>query len=172
MPQVGVRTINGVDTEVHADAHGMFRIMLEGKALGSGNNLDTAIAQARNEINRSKTAVNVEFITKTGGEKGVATGMHSRNRTIMASIGGGKKEQLDYNYRAFSAVMPKNKLDRWFEIQAQLKALKEEASLLERGYEIRLRERVEEAINEAQKKTLGGITAAAAARRTGAKRRR
>jgi hypothetical protein len=81
----------------------MFFIQIEGKTIGSGNTLDAAVVEARNAINREKTKVDVQFITKTGGERGVATGFHSRNRTVMAKIAGGKGEQLDYNYRAFKA---------------------------------------------------------------------
>ena len=171
MPQVGVRTINGVDTEVHADPHGTFQIVIDGKTVGSGNTLDAAITKARAEINRTKTKVEVRFITKDG-EHGVAHGMHSRNRTILAKIGDDQAEQLQIGYQALSPDMPPAKLKRWLAIQEQLKALQSEQRTLDSQYGIRLRERVEAAINEAQKKTLGGVTAAAAERRLGGKKRR
>lgn len=163
--RVGGRTINGVDTEVHASPDGMFYIQIEGKSIGSGTTLDTAIVQARNAINRDKTTVNVEFVTKRGGERGVATGFHSRNRTTMAKIAGGKTEQLDYNYKAFRHDIPQDKLDRWFEIQATLDKLKTEQQQIILAYEINLRESVQHAITNAQSKTLAGATARAAARR-------
>lgn len=165
--RVGGRQINGMDTEVHADADGNFYIQIDGKSIGSGTTLDAAVTQARNAINRDKTTVNVEFITKTGGERGVATGFHSRNRTTMARIAGGKSEQLDYNYKAFRADIPKAKLDRWFKIQDTLNALKTEQQAIAKEYEITLRESVQQAINDAQRKSgrLGDITARAAARR-------
>jgi hypothetical protein len=169
--KVGVRQINGVDTEVHADPHGMFQIQVDGKVMGSGNTLDAAITKARAEINRTKTKVEVKFITKDG-ERGVATGMHSRNRTILARIGDDKSEQLQINYQALSPDMPPAKLKRWLEIQDQLRTLQAEQRTLDNQYGIRLRERVEDAINSAQKKTLGGVTAAAAERRLGGKKRR
>src|SRR3954465_9712828 len=134
--RVGGKNINGVDTEVHATPDGIYQIQVEGKTIGSGETLNTAVTQARNAINRDKTTVNVEFVTKTGGEHGVATGFHSRNRTIMAKIGGGKGEQLDYNYRAFRHDIPQDKLDRWFEIQQELTKLKDEQSMILRNYEI------------------------------------
>jgi hypothetical protein len=168
MPKVGHRNINGVDTEIHADANGMFQIQVDGKVMGSGNSLDAAIT---NEINRTKTKVNVEFITKDG-ERGVATGMHSRNRTIMGRIGDGGSEQIDFNITVFSPDMPPAKLKRWLAIQDQIKALRNEEGQINTQYGIRLRERVEAALNEAQKKTLGGVTAAAAERRLGGKKRR
>jgi hypothetical protein len=149
--RVGGRTINGVDTEIHASPDGMFSIHIEGKSVGSATTLEGAVTVARNAINREKTKVNVPFITKSGGERGVATGFHSRNRTVMARIADGKGEQLDYNYRAFKADMPKDKLDRWFEVQTTLTNLRAE--------------QVQQAITEAQSKTLGGVTAKAAARR-------
>jgi hypothetical protein len=165
---VGGRSINGVDTEVHADATGMFQIKVDGKVVGSGESLNAAVTQARNTINRDKTVVNVEFVTKTGGERGVATGFHSRNRTIMAKIADGKGEQLEYNYKAFKADIPKAKLNRWFEIQTQLLAIREEQQKIIKEYEITLREVVERAVTEAQSKTLAGVTTRAAARRDSA----
>jgi hypothetical protein len=163
---VGGRNINGVDTEVHADATGMFQIKVEGKVVGSGESLNAAVTQARNAINRDKTVVNIEFVTKTGGERGVATGFHSRNRTIMAKIAGGKGEQLEYNYRAFRHDIPKAKLDRWFKIQQELTRLKDEQQQISREYEINLRDSVQHAITEAQSKTLAGVTTRAAERRS------
>jgi|SRR4051812_47546281 hypothetical protein len=163
--RVGGRTINGVDTEIHASPDGMFSIHIEGKSVGSATTLEGAVTVARNAINREKTKVNVPFITKSGGERGVATGFHSRNRTVMAKIADGKGEQLDYNYRAFKADMPKDKLDRYFEIATMLTNLRAEQRVIEGQYEITLREKVQQAITEAQSKTLGGVTAKAAARR-------
>jgi hypothetical protein len=173
MVKLGTRIINGVSTEVHATNDGIFQIQIDGKTIGSGETLDAAVIQARNAINRDKTTVNVEFITKTGGERGVATGFHSRNRTTMAKIAGGKGEQLDYNYSAFKPDMPQDKLDRYFEIKTAMDSLRSEQRKLEDEYSINLRESVQQAITEAQGKTLAGITAKAAARRTvGHKRRR
>jgi hypothetical protein len=163
--RVGSRTINGVDTEVHASPDGMFYIQIEGKSIGSGNTLDAAIVEARNSINREKIKVEVPFITKSGGERGVATGFHSRNRTVMAKIADGKGEQLDYNYRAFKANMPQDMLDRWFEVQTTLASLRAEQKSIEGQYEITLREKVQQAITEAQGKTLSGAINKAAERR-------
>jgi hypothetical protein len=163
--RVGGRQINGMDTEVHADADGNFSIQIDGKSVGRGTTLEAAVTQARNAINRDKTTVNVEFITKTGGERGVATGFHSRNRTTMARIAGGKSEQLDYQYRAFSPDIPQAKLDRFFEIQTTLNTLKAEQQAIVKEYEITLREQVQQAITAAQSKTLAGATARAAVRR-------
>ena len=168
---LGTREINGVETEVHADKSGRFYIQINGKSVGSGTTLDAAVAEARNTINKDKTVVNVEFVTKDGGERGVATGFHSRNRTTMAKVAGGRGQQLDYNYRAFRADIPKAKLDRYFEIQEQIRTLQAEKNGLDKEYEIMLREHVQQAITNAQSKTLGGVTARAAARRTGTKRR-
>jgi hypothetical protein len=163
--RVGSRKINGVDTEIQANEYGQFFIQVEGKTIGRGNTLDAAVVEARNSINREKTKVNVQFITKSGGERGVATGFHSRNRTVMAKIADGKGEQLDYNYRAFKANMPQDMLDRWFEVQTTLASLRAEQRAIEGQYEFTLREKVQQAITEAQGKTLSGAINKAAERR-------
>ena len=169
--RVGSRTINGVDTEVHADAHGRFYIQIDGKTLGAGDKLDVAIVEARNAINREKTKVNVVFITKAG-EHGVATGFHARNRTVMAKIADGKGEQLDYNYKCFKADTPKATVDRYNEVEQQIRALQAERNLIDKEWQVTLREVVQRAIDDAQKKSLGGVVAQAAVRRTGVNRKR
>lgn len=171
MVRVGSRTINGVDTEVHADAHGRFYIQIDGKSIGSGDTLDAAVIEARNAINRDKTKVEVAFITKAG-ERGIATGFHSRNRTTMAKIAGGKGEQLEYQYKCFKPDMPKATVDRSNEIEQQIRTLQAERNQIDKEWGVMLRDLVQQAITEAQSKTLAGVTAKAAERRTGVVRKR
>lgn len=169
--RIGSRAINGVDTEVHADVHGRFYIQIDGKSIGSGDTLDAAVIEARNSINRDKTKVEVAFITRAG-EHGVATGFHSRNRTTMAKIADGKAEQLEYQYRCFKPDMPKAATDRFNEIEQQIRTLQAERNVIDKEWGVMLRDLVQQAITEAQSKTLAGVTAKAAARRTGVVRKR
>jgi hypothetical protein len=162
--RVGSRKINGVDTEIQANEYGQFFIQVEGKTIGSGNTLDAAVVEARNSINREKTKVEVKFITRDG-EPGVATGIHSRNHTVMAKIAGGRGEQLDYSYRCFNSDMPKQQVDRYIEITDQLSRLQSERSQIDNTWGMLLREAVQQAITEAQGKTLSGAINKAAERR-------
>jgi len=150
MIKVGGRNINGVDTEIHVDVQGTFYIVVDGKQIGNGTTLENAVGVARNAINRDKTVVAVAFITKTGGERGVATGFHSRNKTIMARIAGGPSEQLEYSYQAFKPLIPEAKVTRWFEIKDRLEVLRAEQRRIEDDYGITLRAEVQDAISKAQ----------------------
>jgi hypothetical protein len=169
--RIGSRTINGVDTEVHADVHGRFYIQIDGKSIGSGDTLDAAVVEARNSINRDKTKVEVAFISRAG-EHGIATGFHSRNRTTMARLSGGKSEQLEYQYKCFKADTPKTTVDRYNEIEQQIRTLTAERNGIDKEWGVMLRDLVQQGITDAQSKTLAGVTAKAAERRTGVVRKR
>jgi hypothetical protein len=161
--RVGSRKINGVDTEIQANEYGQFFIQVEGKTIGSGNTLDAAVVEARNSINREKTKVEVKFITRDG-EPGVATGIHSRNHTVMAKIAGGRGEQLDYSYRCFNLTCPSSKSIAISRSLISLAAFRR-AQPDRQQWGMLLREAVQQAITEAQGKTLSGAINKAAERR-------
>lgn len=100
MTKVGDKTIGNIECEVHANEHGSWQIVHNGESIGSGTSLDAAVAKARDTLNRRKQKVKVPFITQAG-EKGIATGLNSRDRRVLTVMEDGSKPQLSNNEAVF-----------------------------------------------------------------------
>lgn len=79
-------TISGFEVEVNITHYGQFQVDYNGTTIGHGDTLDQALNQARTRIAKMKVRVSVPFITHAG-EKGVGTGVHASNHSVLVRIG-------------------------------------------------------------------------------------
>lgn len=159
MALVGTREINNRECEMHADQYGRWHIKLDGKSIGHHEeSLDKAVAAARQSIKKMQVKVEVPFIS-LAGVKGVATGFHTRNGSILVRMDGDDNSPLDRNVIAFKPDTPQDVVDRYWENEKEQQALKTESRkiLEEHGFGggnyggRRLYYAVERAIEEAVK---------------------
>jgi len=149
MTMVGTKNILNVDVEIHVDKYGTFSLREDDKVLGSGDTLDAATAKARQELNKRKVRVEVPFLTRAG-EKGVATGFHARNRTVLTRVEGEAHAfETMTARRMFPPDMPKDKLQRYLTLQEQQSTIKREINQIEREFEYDLYGAVAKAIDAA-----------------------
>lgn len=141
--------IGGVQCEVHVTGEGMFEVYPKGEnatRLGYAETMERAIAQARPKIAKRKVKVEVVFFTKAG-ERGVATGFHSKNGNVMARIDD-RSVQLKYGeeLKGLHPSTPREKMERMIECREQSKKLLAEARDIEYEYTFDLKDAVEAAV--------------------------
>lgn len=149
---VSNEVISGVDVEVHADgrAGSWFIQGQNGARLGWGDTKDKAMAQARTKIAKTKTRVKVEFVTAKG-ERGVATGLHASNGSVLAKIDGLSVQLSSYGEReVLSSDVPAEKVARMIELREKAHAAEREAAAIQQEYKIDILKAVTAAIAEVQ----------------------
>jgi len=118
--------------ELHATDGGRFVIYNEGEGelheriLGSGETLDAAREEAKRNIRKNRVKLQVRFITR-GGEHGVVTGVHARNRTLLVRLDDQPhqipRHRLEHELRP---DIPQEALDRILAIGEEMSKLTEE----------------------------------------------
>lgn len=136
MPLVKEDTIGDLAVEIHVNpSTGYFQVKTaaDGESIGHADTMDKAIAQARQKASQRKVRVSIPFITKAG-ERGEATGIHSKNRTTLVRIEG-EAQQLDGRQaKVFPADMPPEKLNRFMELDQEIRKLTSESRAIETEY--------------------------------------
>lgn len=150
MAVVGEVTITGVSLEVGASAaSGNFTLSLDGEVIGRGETLDKAKAQARAALAKRRVKVEVPFVTKQG-ERGVAHGIHQRNRTVLVRMGAsGSAAELQGYSEQFRPDIPADVLERFLEAGRAAQLLEKERSAISKEWSLDLRKAVVCAIDEA-----------------------
>jgi hypothetical protein len=147
--------IAGKQVEVHASAHSMgaaFEMIFDGEVIGRGDTWEKARDKARAALAKKKVRVEVPFITRSG-QHGVATGINSRTRKVTAKVnttGRSASTQLEKYERVLSPQIVKDgKFEHLMELRQRERDLDREIHAIERQYEMRLGDVVEEAIEAA-----------------------
>jgi hypothetical protein len=149
MPLLGTKEILGTEVEVHADKYGTFRINDGDKVIGSGDTLDAAVTKARQELNKRKVKVEVHFMTRDG-KRGVATGFHGRNHTVLTRVGGEAQAfEPTSARRMFPPDMPKAKIQRYLTLKEQEKQIRADINAIDREFEFDLWSATTKAIDAA-----------------------
>lgn len=152
--------IAGTSVDVFCSSSGMFSVLRsnwheqdasELDSLGSGREYDKAIASARSRLSKERVKLNIPFITKKG-EKGIATGIHQRNRTVLCKIDG-QAEALSYGTKVFKADIPDVEIKQVQDLQERIDKARRELKLLDDEYEFNLHETVTRAVEEAATET-------------------
>lgn len=152
MPFIGIQEINSVRYEIHANASGGWQIREEkpdhdGRVIGTGSTLDAAINNARQQINREKVKIAVNFVTHDG-ERGVATGRHGRNRTILVRVNGKAEQWEGYRVNVLRPDIPKDDIDRLLELDERIGKLQAEKREIVQEWKFDLDKAVDEAIQQ------------------------
>lgn len=149
MSLLGTKTVLGTEVEIHADQYGTFRINLDDRTIGSGDTLDQAMTKARQELNKRKVKVEVHFMTRDG-KRGIATGFHGRNRTVLTRVGGeAQAYESTTARRMFPPDMPKAKIQRYLTLKEQERTIRTEVNGIEREFDFDLYTATQKAIDAA-----------------------
>lgn len=143
--KIGSDTISGQKVDIEADARSQrFYITLKGDILGRGETLERAKRDAAVTIRKRRVKVAVPFAL-ADGRRGVADGIHQKNRSVLSSIDG-KREDLGYNPKALRPDIPDETLKRIGDIDEETRTLQRERGAIVREYELDLVREVNGAI--------------------------
>lgn len=139
MSLVGKDELMGTEVEIHASGRdGTWRILVPSgseeerpEQIGQGNTLEKAKAQARSWFNKRKVKVEVRFHSPTTGEAGVATGLHTRNRSVLVRYDNGDTEQVAFHQVVLRGDADPKRIEEMMLKRQQAQMLRREADKIE-----------------------------------------
>lgn len=147
MALVGTKDIAGTEVEVHATLYGAWRIFLDDEVIGTGDNVEAALSQARRKLARNKVKVKVPF-RMPDGRRGVAHGIHAKTRDVLTRVEG-ESEQLSSYARVLRDDIPDFEMERYRMLVAKANDAQREANKIADEYKLDLGKTVREEIERA-----------------------
>lgn len=140
---VGVKQVLGVNLDVYADANGMWWLREQaaeegqqnGKILGSGESLKSAVAKARTELKKRDVKVSVPF-RLADGRSAIAYGIHQGNGQVLIEFADGSKDSIGGGRgmgraQILKADTPDEQVQRLGELNDRIRELSAQAKTIE-----------------------------------------
>jgi hypothetical protein len=162
MALVGTKEISGTEYEIHASREGAWTIkepdftdaegkLVKSSVIGYGDTLDKAVQHVRQTLSRRSVKVNVPFLDEEGNEL-VATGIHSRNKTLLYRDKRGKSQNgSQYRHNGFKPETPQKDLADYRAIKDDIAELTAIIRDIEKQWQFDVLDAVKVAVNEAVK---------------------
>lgn len=154
MTHIANDQMSGVDVAINALSNGTWMITVpgdgneRGQAIGQGDTLEKAKAQARTWVAKRKVKVAVPFFSPTTGQAGIATGLHARTRSVLVRYDDGETDQIMPHTTVLGGDTPREKVEEMTAAQDEVRRLRGVARDIQEAHELKLGAAVERAIEE------------------------
>ena len=144
--------IGGAECAVEVSEYGRFTIRdPDGWAIGHGDTLVKAKAEAAPKIAARKVKINLEYFDEDTLLPAVITGRHAKNGNLLRRING-KSEQITSHSRGnfgYRHDTPPEAIERLHQLRGEISKLESERMKLDRTYRVDLGRAAREAIDAA-----------------------